>query len=79
MPRQEGSNSDEHRNGSWENVCVQRAINREEVEKAIAKLKSGKAAGVNAMTPEIMMFGGAEITEWMLFICDCMWRRKGAT
>ena len=32
-------------------VSVQRGINTEELEKAIAKLMCGKAAGVDAMIP----------------------------
>ena len=35
-------------------VCVQRGIKREEVEKTIARLKCGKAAGVDGRTAEML-------------------------
>ncbi len=43
-------------------VPIQRKIGRAEVEKAIARLKCGKAAGMNGITAEMWKYGG--VTPW---------------
>ncbi len=35
-------------------VCDQRVIERVEVEKAVGKMKCGKAAGIDGITPEMV-------------------------
>ena len=42
-------------------VFEQKEINRGEVEKAIAKLKSGKAGGVDGITAEIWWRGNSRV------------------
>ena len=49
---------------------------RGEVEKAIYKLKCGKAAGIDGITPEMLRCGGDVVVEWMLLICKLAWRQK---
>ncbi len=56
-------------------VCEQRVIERAEVEKAIAKIKCGKAAGIDGITPEMVKHGGDAVVEWMSVICDLAWRQ----
>ncbi len=51
-------------------VPIQREIGRVEVEKAIARLKCGKAAGMDGITAEILKYGGDAVVEWMLLICE---------
>ncbi len=41
-----------------------------EVEKAIARLKCGKAAGMDGITAEMLKYGGDAVVEWMLLICE---------
>ena len=55
---------------------VQKEIERTEVEKAISGLKSGKAAGIDGITPEMLKYGGEVVVEWMWFICKLAWRQK---
>ncbi len=52
-------------------VPIQREIGRLEVERAIARLKCGKAAGMDGITAEMLKYGGDAVVEWMLLICDC--------
>ncbi len=51
-------------------IPIQRKISRAEVEKAIARLKCGKAAGMDGMTAEMLKYGGDAVVEWMLLICE---------
>ncbi len=37
-----------------------------EVEGAIARLKCGKAAGMDGITAEMLKYGGDAVVEWML-------------
>ncbi len=54
---------------------IQREIGRAEVEKAIARLKSGKAAGMDGITAEMLKYGGDAVVEWKLFICKEAWKK----
>ncbi len=56
-------------------VCDQRAIERVEVEKAIAKIKCGKAAGIDGISPEMVKRVRDAVVEWMTMICDLAWRQ----
>lgn len=44
---------------------------REEVKKAIARLKSGKAAGIDGITSKLLKYNGDCISRIDVFICDC--------
>ncbi len=50
-------------------VPMQREIGRLEVERAIARIKCGKAAGMDGITAEMLKYGGDAVVEWMLLIC----------
>ncbi len=45
-------------------VCEQRVIETVEVEKAIGKMKCGKAAGIDGITPEMVKHGGDAPHKW---------------
>ncbi len=47
-------------------VPIQREVGRSEVEQAIARLKCGKAAGMDGITAEMFKYGGDAVVEWML-------------
>ncbi len=49
--------------GGW--VPMQRGIDRLDVERAIARLKCGQAAGMDGITAEMLKYGG-DVVEWML-------------
>ncbi len=51
-------------------VPIHREIGRVEVEKVIARLKCGKAAGMDGITAEMLKYGGDAVVEWMLLICE---------
>ncbi len=51
-------------------VPMQREIDRLEVEKTKARLKCGKAAGMDGITAEMLKYGGDIVAEWMLLICE---------
>ncbi len=54
-------------------VPMQREIGWLEVEEAIARLKCGKAAGMDGITAEMLKYGGDAVVEWML-ICERAWK-----
>ncbi len=56
-------------------VYEQRVIERVEVEKAIAKIKCGKTAGIDGITPKIVRHGGDTVVDWMTMISDLAWRQ----
>ncbi len=45
-------------------------VGRLEVEGAIARLKCGKAAGMDGITAEMLKYGGDAVVEWMLLMCE---------
>ncbi len=49
-----------------------------EVEKAIARLKCGKAAGMGGIIAEMLKSGGDAKVEWMLLICERAWKKGEA-
>ena len=57
-------------------VHEQRGIERVEVEKAIAKIKCGKAAGIDGITPEMVKHGRNAVVDWITMIFDLA-RRQG--
>ncbi len=44
------------------------------MEGAIARLKCGKAAGMDGVTAEMLKYGGDSVVEWMLLICERAWK-----
>ncbi|KAL6262984.1 hypothetical protein P5V15_005775 [Pogonomyrmex californicus] len=52
-------------------------ISREEVERAIRKLKEGKAAGGDGIVNEVWKYGGKEVREWLWEICNKIWKEEG--
>ncbi len=44
-------------------MSEQRVIERVEVEKAMAKIKCGKAAGIDGITPEMVKHGGDAVVD----------------
>ncbi len=55
-------------------VPMQREIGMLEVEKAIARLKCGRAAGINGITAVMLKYGGDIVVEWMLLLCEQVWK-----
>ncbi len=55
-------------------VPIQREIGRSEVGKAIARLKCGKAMGMDGITAEMLKYGGDAVVEWMLLISERAWK-----
>ena len=49
-------------------------ISVEEVQKAIQKLKVGKAAGVYGISGEMLKTGGEPAVRWMTELCRMVWR-----
>ncbi len=43
---------------------IQREIGKAEVEKAIARLKCGKATCMDGITAEMLKYGGDAVVEW---------------
>ncbi len=60
---------------SRDQVLIQRKIGREEVEKAIARLKCGKATGMDGIAAEMLKHGGDAVVEWMLLKCEQAWKK----
>ena len=58
--------------GPW---CVQGEVKKAEVRKAIERLKVGKAPGIDGITAEMLKYGGDEVVEWMLHICNLAWKQ----
>ncbi len=50
-------------------------IDRLEVERAIARLKCGKAAGGDGITAEMLKYKCDAVVEWMLLIGDRAWKK----
>ncbi len=46
-----------------------------EVERPIARLKCGKAVGMDGIVAEMLKYGGDAVVEWMLLICELAWKK----
>ena len=59
-------------------MFVQREVDREEVKKAIARLKWSKTTctSIDGITSNMLKYGGDVEVEWMLLICDLAWRQR---
>ena len=51
-------------------------ITREEVEKAMGKLKNGKAAGNDNITAELLKNGGEAVVDWVTELVQEVWRTR---
>ena len=51
-------------------------MTQEEVEKAIAKLKNGKASGVDGVIGEIVKYGGEDMVRALVMLFQEVWRRE---
>ncbi len=54
-------------------VPIQKEIGRWEVEKAVARLKCGKATAMDGITAEMLKYGD-DAVEWMLLKCERAWK-----
>ncbi|XP_029054555.2 eukaryotic translation initiation factor 3 subunit A-like [Osmia bicornis bicornis] len=52
-------------------------ISKEEIRKAIAKMKDGKATGGDGIPNEVWKYGGEEVLDWAWEICNRIWRGEG--
>nr|XP_034194960.1 nipped-B-like protein B [Osmia lignaria] len=52
-------------------------IRKEEIRKAVAKLKDGKATGGDEIPNEVWKYGGEEVMDWAWKICNRVWRGEG--
>ena len=50
-------------------------IEVEEVERAVRKLKSGKAGGVCSIQVEMVKAGGCIVVQWLKDVFDIAWKR----
>jgi len=48
----------------------EQGIYREEIRRAIGKIKEGKAAGIDGIPGEVWKFGGRGLEEWVWKFCD---------
>ena len=55
----------------------EREISREEVRRAIGKLKDGKAVGIDELSNEVWRYGGEKMGDWVREMCNKVWRREG--
>ena len=51
-------------------------VTREEVERAVSKLKNGKALGSNEIVAELVKNGGQRMMEWLWELLREVWRTK---
>ncbi|XP_018364055.1 PREDICTED: uncharacterized protein LOC108761816 [Trachymyrmex cornetzi] len=49
-------------------------ITREEIKRAIGKLKNGKAVGTDEVPGEVWKYGGEKVEDWALKMCNKVWR-----
>ncbi len=54
---------------------MQRETDRLEVERAIERLKCGKATGMDGITGEMLKYGADVVVEWMLLTCERAWKK----
>ena len=51
-------------------------VTREEVEKAMTKLKNGKAAGNDNIAAELLKNGGEAMVDWVTELVQEVWRTR---
>ena len=51
-------------------------ITEEEIRRAIARLKRGKAAGVCGIQGEMLKAGGDTVVRWLHIIFNIVWKKK---
>lgn len=54
-------------------VAGERSTSKEEVGKALKKLKMGKAPGVDGICGEMLKYGGEVVLEWVTQMCGIAW------
>lgn len=52
-------------------------MSREEVRKAINKVKVGKATGSDGIPGEVWKYGGDRLEEWLWRFCSRVWKGDG--
>lgn len=52
-------------------------ISKEELKKAIKRLKDGKATGLDEVPAEVRKYGGERMKDWLCGFCNRVWRREG--
>jgi hypothetical protein len=73
----ERKGEEEERSGRYKDGRVLNVdISLEEVERAVGKLKSGKADGVDGVIPEILKYGGDNMVEAVYELCRLVWERE---
>jgi hypothetical protein len=74
---EERKGEEEERSGRYKDGRVLNVdISLEEVERAVGKLKSGKADGVDGVIPEILKYGGDNMVEAVYELCRLVWERE---
>ncbi len=51
------------------------SVDRLEVESDIARLKCGKAPGMDGITAEMLKYGDDAVVEWLLLLCERAWKK----
>ena len=51
-------------------------VTREEVEKAVGKLKNGNASGNDNITAELLKNGGEAVVDWVTELVQEVWRTR---
>ena len=57
-----------------DNLCV--PLSKEKISTAISQLGSGQAPGMEGITVEMIMLGGAESVKWLKPLFDIIWHSK---
>lgn len=53
-----------------------RRYTREEIERAVKRLKDGKAVGEDEIPGEVWKYGGEKLTEYLWEMCNRVWKGK---
>ena len=61
--------------GGGGGLRVQGPMTRREVKRAIKRLKTGKAPGMDGITAEMLKYGGEAVIDWMHLICNLAWKQ----